>query len=276
MNRHRCLVLTIFARTVMAIWCFCGANRALAADHPSDQFARQVSAAQIPVEKISEPMRSKVTFVLQKSQIFERGKSEAFPCNPRVYHWLLESPDASLFGWRRLGATKATVARQQDGTFIGTDGLGGELRWNLVAAGPQSRIWYAEGSGRMGPLLPTMTVRAIILLTFQEVHGMDGQVGIKHRLDLFANYDSTPLITKLTGMSAEAVGKKALQQIEIFFSGMAWYASEHTSWAKTTFTQWASNSEAKTRVQPLLDLFSEGSAKTPTPGAATKESANNK
>ena len=67
----------------------------------------------------------------------------------------------------------------------------------------------------MGPLLPTMTLRAVVLLTFQEVHGIDGHAGIRHRLDLFANYDSTPLITKLTGMSAETAGKKALQQIEV-------------------------------------------------------------
>jgi hypothetical protein len=276
MNRHPCICLSPLILSLVGL-CLAGYCPAIAAsDNQTDQFARQVSAAQIPLEKIAEPLRSKVALVLKKSQIFERGKSEAFPCNPEVYRWLLESPDASLFGWRKLGATKASILRQPDGSFLGTDGMGGELRWNLIATGPQSRVWYAEGSGRMGPLLPTMTVRAIVLLTFQEVHGTDARVGVKHRLDLFAHYDSTPLITKLTGISADTAGKKALQQIELFFSGMAWYASEHSTWAKTTFSQWANDSEAKTRIQPLMDLLSQGPAKAPTPGAPSKEQTTSK
>lgn len=222
-----------------------------------DQLARQMTAAQVPLEKFTEPLRSQVTRVLQKGQLFERGKPEAFPCKPAVYRWLLDSPDASLYAWKKLGATKASIDRQPDGGFVGTDGQGGELRWRLIATGPKTRVWYAEGSGKMGPLLPTLTVRAVVLLTFSDAQGSDGRSGMKHRLDLFAQYDSGPLVAKLMGMSAESAGKKVLQQVELFFSGMAWYASEHADWTKTVYAQWATSAENKARVKQLFTALEQ-------------------
>lgn len=238
-------------------------SHSLGFDPEPDQQSRQKCIAQIPLEKLSEPVRNKINFVLKHAQLFHRSKTEAFPCNPDVYRWLLESPDASLFAWKKLGATKANITRQDNGAFLGTDGAGGELRWHLVATGPLTRIWYAEGSGRIGPLLPTMTIRAIVVLNFQDVKGIDGRNGIKHHIELFANYDSIAIVNKLTSMSADATGKKAVQQLEVFFSGMAWYVSQHSNWSRQTFTQWAGNKEAKARVQTLLEKL-EPSPITPT------------
>jgi hypothetical protein len=232
----------------------------------STQLARQMTAALVPVDQLKDPIRSQVVKVLQKGQLFERGKPEAFPCKPAVYRWLLDSPDASLFAWQKLGATRAHIVRQADGSYYGSDGHGGELRWRLVATGPMTRIWYAEGSGSLGPLMPTITVRAVVLLTFNDTRGTDGRVGIRHRLDLFAHYDTGPLIAKLTGMSAESTGRKVLQQIELFYSGMAWYASEHAPWTKKVYTQWAATDEGKARVQQLLAVLDQ-----PEPASTKKD-----
>lgn len=225
-----------------------------------DQFAKQSFIAQLPLERLPDAIRNKVTYVIQRAQLFERGKQEAFPCNPEVYRWLLESPDASLFAWKKLGATKASVSRLENGSFLGSDGAGGEMRWSLIATGQTTRIWYAEGSGRIGPLLPTMTIRAIVTLHFEDVKGTDGRKGIKHRLELLANYDSSILINKLTNLSADSAGKKAIQQLEVFFSGMAWYVSEHASWSRQTLSAWATTSETKQRLQPLISQLDQADA----------------
>ena len=105
-----------------------------------DQSARQTFISQIPLDKLPDQLRNKLTYVIGRAQLFEKGKSEAFPCNPEVYRWLLESPDASLFAWKKLGATKAGVTRLENGSFLGTDGNGGEMRWSLIATGPTTRI----------------------------------------------------------------------------------------------------------------------------------------
>lgn len=244
-------------------------------DH--DVVAKQTCIAQLPLEKLSDPLRTKLTKVLQQAQMFERSKTETFPCNPEIYRWLLDSPDASLFAWRKLGATKATINRLETGAFLGSDGAGGELRWHLIATGPLSRIWYAEGSGRIGPLLPTMTIKAVVFLNFQEVKGTDGRTGIKHRIEFIAHYDSNALVNKLTNMSAETTGKKAAQQLEMFFSGMAWYVSEHAAWSKKTFTQWASTPNDKDRLKQLIGkLEPADDAVPPLPTNATKQVSTDK
>jgi hypothetical protein len=81
------------------------------------------------------------------------------------------------------------------------------------------------------------------------------------------------LLTKLTGMSAGAIGKKALQQVELFFSGMAWYASEHSAWTRHTFSRWANSPETKARSQQLLSYLDETrsfSGSGQPPGSQTK------
>lgn len=225
---------------------------ASANDVEQAQLARQMCVAQLPINQLSESMRAKVLRVTEKGQLFERSKYESFPCHPEIYRWLLESPDASLFAWRKLGATKATATRQENGSFLGSDGVGGEMRWYLIATGPQTRVWYAEGAGRIGPLLPTMTLRALVFLHFQDVKGTDGRAGIKHRLDVIAQYDSNALVNKLTSMTADTTGKKVMQQLEMFFSGMAWYISEHSAWSKKVLTQWPTTPEARNRLQQLM------------------------
>ncbi|MFT3878976.1 MAG: hypothetical protein QM703_04865 [Gemmatales bacterium] len=225
-----------------------------------DQSAKQAFVSQIPLDKLPEQVRNKLTYVIGRAQLFEKGKSEAFPCNPEVYRWLLESPDASLFAWKKLGATKAGVTRLENGSFLGTDGHGGEMRWSLIATGPTTRIWYAEGSGRIGPLLPTMTIRAIVALHFEDVKGVDGRKGVKHRLELLAHYDSSAIVNKLTNMSAESTGKKVIQQLEVFFSGMAWYVSEHSAWSRLTMSTWATTPESKTRLQQLIGTLDQADA----------------
>ncbi len=247
----RCLALSFFGMLVVL-----AAPSLALSEADIDLVAKQSAIAQIPLDKLSDTLRTKVTKVIGSAQMFERSKHESFPCHPEIYRWLLESPDASLFAWKKLGATKASITRLDNGTFLGSDGNGGELRCQLIAADAGTRIWFAEGSGRIGPLLPTMTIRALVFLHFQDVKGTDGRTGIKHRIQILVHYDSTTLVNKITNMTADSAGKKAVQQLELFFSGMAWYASEHSNWCRNTFNQWASTPEAKARTQALLQKMS--------------------
>lgn len=247
---HR--ILTSFL--VLTGWLFIHTSMAPALSEAEiDQVAKQLCIARIPLEHLADPLRAKVTHCISKAQLFDRSKAESFPCDPDIYRWLLDCPDASLYAWQRLGATKASISKLSDGSFMGTDGMGGELRWRLIGTGQNNRIWFAEGAGRIGPLLPTMTVRALVFLHFQDVKGTDGRSGIKHRIEVLVHYDSNALVNKLTNLSADSAGKKAVQQMELFFSGMAWYVSEHGNWSKKTFSQWAQSEENKSRLKPLLN-----------------------
>jgi hypothetical protein len=195
--------------------------------------AQKLAAAHVPVEHLPEPLRTRVADLIAGPALFSRGPVETFPCRPAVYVWLLDNPQWNFHAWRAKGVKCATVERQDDGLFVGTDPQGNEFRWLLIHSRPGLRVWYGEGEGRPLPLMPAVSLRAVVLLRYQEVKAPDGQVGIRHRAEVFAQFDgkTAALVAKLCGMTIEGAGKKAAEQVGLFFSGMAWYLSENPDWA---------------------------------------------
>lgn len=214
---------------------------------------RKLTASLVPLKEVLPAHRNRVAMLLEKAPIYSRGSSESFPCQADAYRWLLDNSDACLYAWRTMGATKANITRQADGSFTGSDGSQAEMTWRQVWAEEGCRVWTAEGGGRPAPFLPEIKVQAVVVIRYSEVTSVDGRKGIRHRVEVFADHDTKPgLFSKISGITPELIAKKATQQVELFFSGMAWYACDKNEWAKTTFSKWASTEESKLRVQSFL------------------------
>jgi len=219
-----CAVLLLIASSVRA---------ELAEDQ---QIAAKITASTFPLEQVPEPLRLKVDALLKQPTAYARGPIEAFPCQPPVYSWLLDNPHHGFRAWRALGVKCATVEQKADGSFHGIDPLGSELSWTEVLREPNRRVWYAEGQARPAPLTPSVPLKVLLLLRHHEVVGEDGRIGVRHRAELFAQFDASraaKLVSKLWGLSNETVARKAAEQVELFFSGLAWYISEHPEWVST-------------------------------------------
>jgi hypothetical protein len=162
---------------------------------------------------------------------------------------LLDHPHWGFRAWEALGAKCASVERKDDGSFRGVDQQGSELRWQSVVSVPGKRVWYAEGVGRPMPLVPPVSLRAVLLLTYHEVIGPSGRVGIRHRAELFAQFDgkTANLVAKLSGLPADLAAKKTVEQVELFFSGMAWYLSENPAWGTVVFERTRKESPERDR-----------------------------
>jgi len=207
--------------------------------NPSEEMelARRITASQVPLEKLPEAFRQKVGDVLdQSASIYSRSAVTAFPCKPAVYHWLVENPHWGFRAWKALGSKCATVEMKDGGCFVGTDNSGSEFKVQTIYREPGRRIWYAEGMAKPTPLSAPVNVKAVLLLKYQEVQGVDGRIGIRQRAEMFAQVDTKAigLLAKLWGVSGETVAAKAVEQVDLFFSGMSWYITEHPAWAKTT------------------------------------------
>ena len=235
------------------------------AESIDQDIARQICAAQVPLEKLDPQLQVKVGQVLQQAPLFVRGPVESFPCRPAVYGQLLDNPDWVIHCWRLLGACKANILRKQDGTFLGKDNLGSEIHWQPLLLEAGRRIWYVEGKGRPAPLMPVVHLKAVVLLRFQTVEGDDGRIGIRHRVDMFAQYDgkAVDLLSKLGGMSVDSAGKKVLDQVGLFYSGMAWYLSEHPHWGHQVIQTQAQKAGGQDRVAPLLTELAQASQERP-------------
>jgi hypothetical protein len=234
-----------------------------------DEMAAKVTAAQFPIDQVPVPLRPKVEALLRQPTAYCRGPIEAFPCQPPVYAWLLDHPHLGFRAWKALGVKCATVEQKEDGSFHGVDPLGSELRWHEVLREPHRRVWYAEGQAKPAPLTPSVPIKVLLLLRHHEVVGADGRIGVRHRAELFAQFDTSKaskLISRLWGLTTETAAKKAAEQVELFFSGLAWYMTEHPDWVQTTFapTRKTTALEAQ-QVDALLRLLASLPPPTPSP-----------
>jgi hypothetical protein len=248
-----------FPRVVLAALAFASlSGMALAGPKEELEIARRMTAAQIPLERIPETYRQKVTEVVdQAASVYSRSAATAFPCNPAVYFWLVDNPQCGFRAWKALGTKCAAVERKDDGSYLGKDAAGSEFRVHPVFEEPGRRIWYAEGMAKPTSISSPINVRAVLVLKYQEVKGVDGRIGVRHRAELFTQIESksTGLMGKLWGMSADALAGKAAEQVDLFFSGISWYISEHPEWTKTTLQPTSTTSAEETK--HIEGLFKE-------------------
>jgi hypothetical protein len=206
-----------------ALWTTAGAVTA------QDDSAQKRSAARFPFEKIPAQFRNGVRDVVQAPTLYGHGPAEAFVGDAGTYAWLLDHPDRGMRAWRRLGAKCSDVKDLGNGRFGWTDEQGSEIHWQVVFDSPTSRIWFAEGSVRPGPLMPAVHVQAVLQMRHGTRVDNLNRTLVCHQAEIFFKTDNKTaiLITRLIGDSAPRLAEQFLGQIETFFSGITWYLAQH-------------------------------------------------
>jgi hypothetical protein len=201
----------------------------------SDQWERVRAAGLVPVGQLPENIRPKIKPVLERPTLYCHSAGETFTCHPPMYFWLLDNPDRGVPFWQRLGATCLPITPLGNGRFGWSDGQGSEVHWETVFRTDQIRVWYAEGNVRPSPLMPLVPVRAVVVLRHNAGKNEKGSPIVTHQGDLFLYTDSraAALVARLLGPQAPRMAEQGLQQLELFFSGPAWYLQQHPGRAET-------------------------------------------
>jgi hypothetical protein len=213
--------------------CACAAGRAAAqsqaARPPVTPADRARAAALVPLEMLPAHAREGARLAIEKATLFSRGPEEAFVCDPALYYWFLDHPDRAVAAWRRLGAKCLSITDRGAGRFGWSDEAGSDVVWETVYRTPTLRVWYAEGKVKPGALLPSVPIKAVVVLRHAQGCGRDGGPLMQHRADMFLRTDSAAvaLVSKLFGASAPRLAEQCLSQLEMFFAGLAWYVHTH-------------------------------------------------
>jgi hypothetical protein len=183
----------------------------------------------VPLERISPRVRDGVRRVLLHPTLASCGPTEVFRGRPDAYQWLLDHPDRAVLIWRRLGATCMSINDKGGGRFGWTDEAGSEVHWDTVYRDDQLRVWFAEGNIRPAPFLPTVAVRAVVVMRYWDMMDKMSRPLIRHQADLYVQTDSKTaiLVTRLLGASAPRMAQQCIAQLEIFFSALVWYLDRH-------------------------------------------------
>jgi hypothetical protein len=230
---------------VSASWVNSGFSQAQYSEFPTEQREvprQRVAGATAPrgttlipeipefrLEQVPPPLRDGVRRTLSQPTLFTHGPSEVFHGQPAFYHWLLDHPDQAVRLWRSLGAKCMEITDRGNGRFGWADGEGSELHWDTVFQSALFRVWYAEGSVRPAPLLPTVSVRAVVVLRHADSSDRVGAAVIHHQANMYVHSDSktVAIITRLMGASAPRIAEQCVAQLEMFFSALVWYLDQH-------------------------------------------------
>ncbi|HEY7329913.1 MAG TPA: hypothetical protein VH592_19920 [Gemmataceae bacterium] len=223
--------------------CAAVSNAALAqtmSDAPKTSIVQQgFIPAPVPLDELPPSLRERVRVVLEHPTLSSRGPLEAFRCRPSMYYWLLDHPDVAMRLWRSLGAKCTEIQARGDGSFAWKDTQNGEVYWQTIVRNGRQRIWYAEGRVKAGPMLPAVSIRAVVMLNHQEGSDSKGKPAVRHQMDMILHTDSRAvnLAARLFGASAPRMAEEYVGQMEMFFGALAWYLSEHPQKAAALFEQ---------------------------------------
>lgn len=186
------------------------------------------------LDNVPEEFQQSMQTVLDSPTMRIRGPVESFLCQPDVYRWLLDHPDRAVKAWLRLGAKCASISDRGNGRYGCKDATGSDIHWDTVVCEKNKRIWYAEGVVKPSLLLPTVPVRAILVLHILEGRDVEGRRAVRHQAELIlhTNSKAAALATRVLGASAPRVAEQYVGQIQTFFAALAWYVGEHPEKAR--------------------------------------------
>jgi hypothetical protein len=190
------------------------------------------AARMVPLDALSPNLRDRVKKVITQPTLVTHAPAEEFLASPKMYRWLMDHPDRAAAAWQRLGIPCSPITDRGQGRFGWSDNQGSDVVWSTIAESPRARVWYAEGQVHPGALMPTIPVRAVVVIRY---HLPDGEQGkIQHEIDVFCHADSRAahVAYRLFGPQADHMAEQASEQLLLFFSVLSRYLAQHPDQAE--------------------------------------------
>ncbi len=193
----------------------------------------------LPMEQVAPHARDAVTEVIRDAHFHRQGKSDTFPCNPRIYMNLLNEPAVTLALWQDLGPTPARLQQTGPGRFQGTDGAGTTATWEFVLRSPRLNVLLCEldyVSPRGNAKLNGRIVLIVRSGYFKEVNG---ESWVQHDIEAFVKVDSRGW--KAVAVTVRPIIEKLLEdqvrEAGWFVSLMGRLVEIYPSWASEVVTK---------------------------------------
>lgn len=191
--------------------------------------AERWTSANLPMSKLPTDLRDQVATVVDHATLYTHGPSDEILCDPVTYLWLLDHPDRATRAWCRLGAKCVDIEAADKDWFSCSDAGGNDVRWTTVYRSAEMRIWYAEGSIKVGSLLKPVTGEAVFVVRHIEGTDAKGRTVIRQQTDMIVHADSktAALIAKVLGAAMPQLADQYVIHQGKFFSMLATYLWLH-------------------------------------------------
>lgn len=187
----------------------------------------------VPLAKIDPAYRAQVAEVLADPSLFRRMPTNVIDCDPDLFTYFAENPEALVEIWRTLGVSQCRLTRTGERTFDVSDGAGTTGKLVVVEQtcepGAQNRVvMFVEGSYEGKPFQRPVSATCVLVLTSGSMEETNGRRYVASRLDAFIKLDrmSLELVAKavhpLVGQTADRNFADTLSFVSNFS-----YTAEH-------------------------------------------------
>jgi hypothetical protein len=153
--------------------------------------AREEAQRAIPFDQLDDETRRTVLGVVTDASIFRRLPTQVVRCDPALYQFMVDHPDAVVDLWRVLGISAMSLERIGPDSFRVDDGQGTTGDMHFVYRLPEARLVFAEGTYE-GPLFKKpVHGQCVMLLRTGYQRQPDGHVHVTSRLDTFIRLEHT-------------------------------------------------------------------------------------
>lgn len=172
---------------------------------------------------VQPAFREAVSRVMRQPTITARNTSGEVICSPEQYAWLLDHPDRVALAWKRLQVPCVDITELAANKFVWTDENGSEVVWQTVGRFNDGLVWYATGKVKVSPVLPTVPVKAVAVVTQSERKTATGEVVLKPLANVYLHTDSrvASVVLRMIGPTAPKLAEQGAEQLLFFFNGIA-------------------------------------------------------
>jgi hypothetical protein len=195
---------------------------------------RQKAIEAIPLDKLDDAARAKVSVVLKDVSIFRRMPTEVVRCDPELYLFLVNRPDAVVNLWEVLGISEVHLRQTGKNTYRADDGHGTLCDFEFLHRSHDFHVIYAEGS-YVGPLFNRQIKgKCVMTLRAGFVRETDGHYYVTHRLDAFCKLENVgaDLLAKSIHPLVGKVADRNFSEISSFMGSISRKLEHDADWGQ--------------------------------------------
>ncbi|TWU21265.1 hypothetical protein [Bythopirellula polymerisocia] len=176
--------------------------------------ARETAINAIPFAKIDKQFREPMRHVIDDCTIYRRLPTQIVDCDPEMFTYMAQNPDALVEIWKQLGITRVSLERIDGNSFRLADGVGTTGKLVIVEQtcekNAQNRfVMFGEGAYEGKPFSRPVHAQSVLLLKSGSMVESNGRTYVAAQMDTFLRIDRTSLeilakaIQPLVGRTAD-------------------------------------------------------------------------
>jgi hypothetical protein len=185
------LILWLAGLTLALSWTDAARGEVPALQATSSRAARDSALGAIPLDKLDEADRQRVSATLGATSIFRRLPTQVTQCDPDLYLFLVRHPEVVVNIWEVMNISNVALDRTGKYTFRASDGAGTLCDVKFCYSDHETQVIYAEGAYE-GPLFKRpVRARCVLLLKSGYMRETDGRYYVTSRMDTFIDIEHT-------------------------------------------------------------------------------------